>query len=727
MSTESEEQARKILEAFGAAVNETDDVFKQMDKTLKRFNKDLKDIQPASKNFKDFMAGTKKPLEDLEDTARKFDKAMQKAIETGEDLRAAGIAEQKETTLKNVATSNARRGLSNFAIGLGGVTKTMLSGATEFVKGLQGTAEGTELTGQAALRAAEASGKLADSIGSVLDAFGMILAVLGPGKIWKGIGVGLSALGIGLETFGPALTEAATEGIKILNTEVENTKKTFRDITSTGAEFAGGMTEMREVMTNAGLDVTQLGTIVKSNTENLSNMGLGLTESIKRFSGINKELRNSQLGIQLRKLGLSTEEQGEMAIQTAAMLNASGRLRNMSDKEVAATTFQYAKDLKVLQNITGEDAKKKMEEARIRSLEADVFAQAMTEGGPAAVEKLQKQLATMPDVLKKGYLEFVSTGGQAVVDAATNVAMVNNPRIREQYQRQFDTLRNMNIDASAAQDETSKLTEQTAQFARDNAKLMQPIGTAARVFGDGLTQGATDIANGLILINTKYAEGVTETTRITVDAAANNKAALDENMAAIDETTQRLKAALGPALTGAITSYMDITKQTTISMSNFNDAIKNVNIATGITDPNEKTTMDAVKHILGEAFTWGTTGAVAGAVASPYVAGAGAVPGSIMGGVGGAVKGAVDVYQGNYAAGGIVHRPEIALIGEGSNSEAVVPLPDNKSIPVTMTGNSMDTKEITSAIYQQSNILNQILDSMQRNNQLTSGILQTSY
>jgi hypothetical protein len=61
-----------------------------------------------------------------------------------------------------------------------------------------------------------------------------------------------------------------------------------------------------------------------------------------------------------------------------------------------------------------------------------------------------------------------------------------------------------------------------------------------------------------------------------------------------------------------------------------------------------------------------------------------------------------------------------------------VPLPDNRSIPVTLTNSqsnsgTMDTKEMVSAISQQSGILNQILITMEKNNQLTSGILQTSY
>lgn len=39
-----------------------------------------------------------------------------------------------------------------------------------------------------------------------------------------------------------------------------------------------------------------------------------------------------------------------------------------------------------------------------------------------------------------------------------------------------------------------------------------------------------------------------------------------------------------------------------------------------------------------------------------------------------------------YANGGIAHRPQVALYGEGSQPEAYVPLPDGRTIPVTMKG-----------------------------------------
>ena len=41
-----------------------------------------------------------------------------------------------------------------------------------------------------------------------------------------------------------------------------------------------------------------------------------------------------------------------------------------------------------------------------------------------------------------------------------------------------------------------------------------------------------------------------------------------------------------------------------------------------------------------------------------------------------------------YANGGIANSPQMAIFGEGRGPEAYVPLPDGRSIPVTMRGGS---------------------------------------
>lgn len=53
---------------------------------------------------------------------------------------------------------------------------------------------------------------------------------------------------------------------------------------------------------------------------------------------------------------------------------------------------------------------------------------------------------------------------------------------------------------------------------------------------------------------------------------------------------------------------------------------------------------------------------------------------------GGIMTGTGPVELRKYAMGGIANRPQLALYGEGSMNEAFVPLPDGRTIPVTMTG-----------------------------------------
>jgi len=65
-------------------------------------------------------------------------------------------------------------------------------------------------------------------------------------------------------------------------------------------------------------------------------------------------------------------------------------------------------------------------------------------------------------------------------------------------------------------------------------------------------------------------------------------------------------------------------------------------------------------------------------------------PLAFMGGFGFAMGG-IMTQQGplklkRYAAGGIATGPQLAMYGEGSRPEAYVPLPDGRSIPVTMKG-----------------------------------------
>ncbi len=76
----------------------------------------------------------------------------------------------------------------------------------------------------------------------------------------------------------------------------------------------------------------------------------------------------------------------------------------------------------------------------------------------------------------------------------------------------------------------------------------------------------------------------------------------------------------------------------------------------------------------------GTAGATVGAPASQLL------PVTMLAANGGVMSGMGPIALNRYANGGVATGPQLALFGEGRHNEAYVPLPDGRSIPVTMTG-----------------------------------------
>jgi len=312
---------------------------------------------------------------------------------------------------------------------------------------------------------------------------------------------------------------------------------------------------MRQEAARAGLDIAQLATVVKNAREDFVNMGLGLGESTRRIGGISRELRNSQLGIQLRNLGYSAEEQAELAAQVMARQNAAGDRRALSDRQIAEITMQYGKELRIISDITGQDAKKAMEKARTQALEVDVLAKATEEGGAEGYKKMQQILATMPEVYKKGFMDVYSLG--ASTDTAFNLALANNPRLREQIDQQVGMIKRQGQSAGEAAIETGKLSEQTLKYAKDNPGIFRDIVRANRGFGQFADIAA--FANQEVLEGLKRQEGATERAGKNADKMADNVKPLDTAVQKLENDTDRLRSALGENLLTPLTKFAETT------------------------------------------------------------------------------------------------------------------------------------------------------------------------
>jgi hypothetical protein len=549
----AEEFLEKVEQLTGSKATFDPKNIDDFQKHIKAFTENLKRHQPVLKGFGDFLDGTKQPIQNVVREMDELNRAIKDAKKSRNAERVDELESNKADLKKTAITKNVSAGLSNLGIGIGSLAQTIYEGTRDFAKSLQSGASGVEAATKASLKTIDATVATSKALGGVAETAGFIIALMGP---W-GRAIGLVVAGLGKlgEFLVGKSAEKLKDGIEFLGDELKKTQAGFKDITSAGAIFAGGMTEMRQEAARAGLDIAQLATVVKNAREDFVNMGIGLGEATRRIGGISRELRNSQLGIQLRNLGYGAEEQAELAAQVMARQNAAGDRRALSDRQIAEITMQYGKELRIISDITGQDAKKAMEKAGMQALEVDVLAKAEREGGAEGYKKMQGILATMQESAKKGFMETYTVGASA--DTAFRLAIANNPRLNEQIDRQIALVRDRNISTEQANLETGKLSEQSLKYARENPGIFENIGIATR--STGQYAEITAYRNKELQEGLQRQVGAAEKARKNADEMANNVLPLDKAVQGLEEDTNRLRSALGATLLTPLTKFAETT------------------------------------------------------------------------------------------------------------------------------------------------------------------------
>jgi hypothetical protein len=628
---------------------------------------EIKKGTPFLKQFTGVIKGQKQPLDDYKHTFESLSKALedqekiiQSETQKNAKIRADGTATatQKEISSQSIIEAEKKKmlieekgramagavaaqalqtSMLNAAVAAGNFIGAMIDNSLEFASGLQNGTEGTKLYADASINATKATAKLTGELADIAEGLGAVLIGLGlfnPPLLIAGIA--LEALGLAADKSAKAI-ELYAKGQRILSDEVEKTKKSFREITATGAEFAGGMTEMRQHANVAGIGVAEFATVIKAATPELANMGGGIADSAKRIAQVNGVLRKTDMGDQLYKLGYTFEQQAELVAGTSANLQASGKLESMSREDVARATTQYGKDLKVLADITGKDAKQAAEKARTESLRAAVYGKLDADQR----DRLQKVLRGMPEELQKGFLENIATGGTAITDTATLVAMQANQQIGTSFGTLTDVVMQGSRDGKDAQ--AASLAERE-KMGKAQLEADKSAGDMYRanllVGGNAAIEGATKIGDALTQVGVTTIPGASEKVKDAVEIAANNTNKLDVTITTLDSATEKAKVAMETKLTPMIGTFVNNLLTSGEYLTGFANAVLD---ATNFI--NKKLESEGGGEEGGwaaKAIDYGATGvgALLGATGAGAVSGGlGTVAGGVAGGMGGHAAG----------------------------------------------------------------------------------------
>ena len=504
-----------------------------------------------------------------------------------------------------------------------------------------------------------------------------VAGVLGP---FSGIVTGASDA---LTAAAKAAIDFATTVLKVANQvfaqEFKKSAAMLHDFSKAGASFAGGMTEMRNTAHASGLMMDQFSAIVKASGADIRNMGLnqadGMMAVAHGMSTLKSQIGSSGRSVrdELLAMGYTYEEQGEIVAQYGAQMKASGKdIRNIAPAELATQVKEYAKNLKVISDITGQDAKKLMDKARQESMRGSLMAK-LTNEQKEAFKGAHSTMAAMGPEFQNALMQMLAGG------TVTDPMIAGNKEAMDMIQKVASDVQNGNKNIVS---ETTAAMSEAAEATRRRTAVEGNAADTALLLGNnmgGAVKGFAEVSNQL--------GGFT----LAADAAERSADAAERQSTASDALT---------------TGYQTLTKE----MNDMGQAMEkfatdNLPAYANLLQQNAQQTMGIIREGVGEyakrkaeeqgvdvdqttsllatgagAYLGAELGATIGTVLLP---GIGTAIGAGLGGIAGGLAGFFGEKMAKHAEGGIATPGMLNIFGE-AGPEAAVPLPDGKSIPVKM-------------------------------------------
>lgn len=222
---------------------------------------------------------------------------------------------------------------------------------------------------------------------------------------------------------------AAADASKFMIDQIDQTTKSFNELSRAGALTADGMTGLQRQFLASGLTLQQFQKQISANSQALARFRGMTGEGAEDFSKIVGSLTQGA-DDSLRRLGLSAEDIGESTAAYVTQQARLGRAQNATNEQLAAGTKAYAIELDALQKATGlsREAIQKQQDAMLSesrfraslTLVNEKFQQsilnfttAMGSFGPTTKKGVQDLLSGVPDS-KEAIATIQATGGRAL-------------------------------------------------------------------------------------------------------------------------------------------------------------------------------------------------------------------------------------------------------------------------------------------------------------------------
>lgn len=593
--------------------------------------------------------------------------------------------------------------------------------------------------------------KFADSGGtlsSVIESVGDVVV-----GISRGIGGMVPVFGEGLEELTGAAGTAAVGLTSMAVGMIEGFQGLNKQIFNSGLQIQGGFSQFADYANDANLPVGEFANAMLLSSSRLRLFAGAAPGGIQQVSKALKEFHDDGIMENLYSLGFTTED--VVAGMSDYAIAAERQGRRLSTVELAAGSEQYLKNLRELSRITGTSIKDT--QAQIEADRSNLFVQRellkVAPGNRAAAEAFAAQL----DAIGLGPMkDFIISGQSMSTQSGIMSTQMSETAIVLQNAYQQIAAGNVEADNVSALLKTS-LSNNSGAINTELNNLVNTFGVSpqlAQDFGElGIAaRGVTEMVNAA---RTEISGGI----EIEPGSIQENLGKFEETLNSAQASIQNIfieslegtSPFLGKLADGADLAASELNKFVDAFADGkledyFRNALDSANIPGSIANP----TADIVKDVVG-----GTGGLSLGPntlsaemdrflndpndfsleerqdlinsirdkqredsnLFVDFVGFAGGVLGDAFGNIDARISSDEDIIESinrlkesaGFATGGISTGPDSGYNVKLHGTEAVVPLPDGNSIPVSLTSGGMGSM-IDSIISQTSNDISNKFD-----------------
>lgn len=351
----------------------------------------------------------------------------------------------------------------------------------------------------------------------------------------------------GIAAAGALTAVAGKAGIDFFKDQLVASVRAMDRYNKSGAIFADGLVEMRAITGRTGLTFESFSRVVEANRDIIKGFGGTLVDGIRQLADVTESMgqpidkSGRSLRTSLLNLGYTVEDQTAL---TAAYLNQQRVLigvektRALSSSDVAQATAKYAVDLKVLQEITGKDAKAAGERAAKDTMRASLMAKLSATQSQSLTKTFEGMNALPAEAqqnLQSALTRYLTTG---TFDPAVAIS--------EELRTYITTLaQGIQSGSDNMQDTTTKATEvlrsqltQAARIPGSMAAVADTVAAAGVPLADNLQKYNTMVTG--ILAATNLAEGSTEKARADALRLKDTMEPLQKSVTGITEASAKL-------------------------------------------------------------------------------------------------------------------------------------------------------------------------------------------